>query len=164
MTTTQPLNIVMAARREATKVARDVGVDADDLEGEILLAYAERLGRAPITNPTSYLHTIARRKGIDMRDEARKGVTHRAWSAYRTKMKEARTLLGRDLTPLETDRIADLVRLEMPAGNRPRADFHMRGIHTPAQSYETLCHVDPAQVESGRQMTWHDVAEFAAIG
>ena len=81
---------------------------------------------APMANPGGWIHRIAYNIAARRVAGTNSSADLAALREYRTRLREAESRGGRELSPAEADRLADEIRMARPPRRRPGAAFHRR--------------------------------------
>ena len=126
-----------------------LGVDVEDLLQDTALEFYAALSRqrgagdpqpglngrtvrpanspaSPMANPGGWIHRIAYNIAARRVAGTKSSADLAALREYRTRLQDAETRCGRDLSPAEADRLADEIRLARPPRRRPTPGFHRR--------------------------------------
>ncbi|MHB1974098.1 MAG: hypothetical protein ACYCR4_07385 [Acidimicrobiales bacterium] len=120
--------ILDTARRWSRRYAYKLGLEADDLEGDLLVRFYDQIAKHSelrFANVQAYINTLAHNIAIETLSGAH-SYTRQAYRRYNQLCEAEMQRLNRELTPPEEDEIAAGVISAQPPGRRAPAKFHKR--------------------------------------
>ena len=104
----------------------------------------------PMANPGGWIHRIAYNIAARRVAGTNSSADLSALREYRTRVQDAENRSGRELSPLEADRLSDEIRMTRPPRRRPTPGFHrkVRTVSTEAlgPDWDTPADANPAEV------------------
>lgn len=112
--------------------ARRYGLESDEILSEATLDLLEdrerraaAANREPVRNPGGYANTAVAHAAVRIRSGRKSSADKSAWSKWRRTCEAKQQELGRELTPVEEDQIAEEIRMSAPPRRRPTPGFHV---------------------------------------
>jgi len=120
--------IIDTARHWSRRYANKFGIDADDLEGDLLVRFYDQIAKHSelrFANVQAYINTLANHIAIETLSGSSSYI-RQAYRQYNQLCEAEVQRLGRELTPSEEAKIASGVISSRPPGRRPPVGFHKR--------------------------------------
>ncbi len=123
-------------------------MDADDLTQDAIVAFLAASQTERSADAKLPVATIAKRSIIRALDNG-DHKSHSALKLYQSQLATREETLGRSLTPLEKDELAESVRLSLPLHNRPVTGFHVPKVRA-VVSLDSMTVVKASQTDPGK--------------